>query len=102
MLHNNIPRQVREGGGLTIHRSAGLVNQAVAFDDAVGEGGLAPGHVDRGGGQLAEVDEAGRTRSCDTGRERVMHKRTRSWNLKVFRLTRRFLKPQTTYNHLCG
>lgn len=56
-------------GGLTIHRSAGLVNQAVAFDDAVGEGGLAPGHIDRGGGQLAEVDEAGSTGSWDTERE---------------------------------
>lgn len=56
------------GGGLTIQWSTGLINQTVAFDDAVGEGGLAPGHVDRGGGQLAEVDEAGSTGSCDTQR----------------------------------
>lgn len=43
---------------LTIYWSAGLVNQAVPLDDAVGLFGLSPGHVDRGGGQLAEVDEA--------------------------------------------
>lgn len=60
------------GGGLTVHRGAGLVHQAVAFDDAVGEGGLAPGHIDRGGGQLAEVNEAGSTGSCDReGEERL-------------------------------
>lgn len=52
--------------GLTVDRSAGLVHQAVAFDDAVREGGLAPGHVDRGGGQLAKVNEAGSAGSCDT------------------------------------
>lgn len=49
---------------LTIHWSAGLVNQAVALDDAVGLLGLSPGHVDRSGGQLAEVDEAGSARRC--------------------------------------
>lgn len=43
---------------LTIYWSAGLVNQAVPLDDAVGLFGLSPGHIDRGGGQLAEVDEA--------------------------------------------
>lgn len=46
---------------LTIYRSAGLINQAVALNDAIGLLGLPPGHVDRGGGQLAEVDEAGST-----------------------------------------
>lgn len=47
---------------LTIYWSAGLVNEAVTLNDAVGLLGLPPGHVDRGGGQLAEVDEAGSTR----------------------------------------
>lgn len=49
---------------LTIYRSAGLINQAVAFNDAVGLLGLPPGHVDRGGCQLAEVDEAGSAGGC--------------------------------------
>lgn len=31
---------------LTIYRSAGLINQAVALDDAVGLFRLSPGHVD--------------------------------------------------------
>ena len=31
---------------LTIDWSAGLINQAVALDDAVGLFGLSPGHVD--------------------------------------------------------
>lgn len=44
---------------LTIYRSAGLINQAVPFNDAVGLLGLPPGHVDRSCCQLAEVDEAG-------------------------------------------
>ncbi len=44
---------------LTIYRSAGLVNQAVTLNDAVGLLRLTPGHVDRSGGQLAEVDKAG-------------------------------------------
>lgn len=44
---------------LTIYRSAGLINQAVTFNDTVGLLGLSPGHVDRGGCELAEVDEAG-------------------------------------------
>lgn len=35
---------------LTIYRSAGLIDQAVTFDDAVGLFRLSPGHVDRGGG----------------------------------------------------
>lgn len=48
---------------LTIHGRAGLVDHAVALDDAVGVPGLPPGHVDRGGGQLTEVNEAGRAGS---------------------------------------
>lgn len=48
---------------LTIYRRAGFVDQTVALDYAIREGGIAPGHVDRGGGQLAEVDEAGSTGS---------------------------------------
>lgn len=57
--HN--PRSRLQTEFLTIYRSAGLINQAVAFDDAIGLLGLPPGHVDRGGCQLAEVDEAGGT-----------------------------------------
>lgn len=85
-LHVCFPRKARWGGGLTIHRSTGLVHQTIAFDDAVGEGGLAPGHVDRGGGQLAEVDEAGSTGSCGTQRSErggVRRNPTRRWNLKL-------------------
>ena len=47
------------GEGLTVDGGVGFVDQAVALDDAVGIGGLPPGDVDRGGGELAEVDEAG-------------------------------------------
>lgn len=43
---------------LTVHRRAGLINQAVAFNDAIGLFGLSPGHVDRSGGQFTKVDEA--------------------------------------------
>ena len=46
---------------LTIDRSGRLINQAVALNDAIGLLGLSPGHVDRSGGQLTEVDEAGST-----------------------------------------
>lgn len=49
---------------LTIDWSAGLVNQAVALNDAVGLLRLSPGHVDRGGGQLTEVYVARGARSC--------------------------------------
>lgn len=49
---------------LTIYRSAGLINQTVTLDDAVGLLWLPPGHIDRGGGQLAEMDEVGGARSC--------------------------------------
>lgn len=49
----------------TIYRCAGFIDQTVALDDAIRKGGLAPGHVDRGGGQLTEVDEAGGTGSCN-------------------------------------
>lgn len=52
-----------ENESFTIHRCAGLIDQTEAFNYAVREGGLAPGHVDGGGGQLAEVDEAGSTGS---------------------------------------
>lgn len=47
---------------LTIYWSAGLINQAVTLNDAVGLFGLSPGHVDRSCGQLAKVDEAGSAR----------------------------------------
>ena len=44
--------------GPTVHGAAGLVHQTVALQDAVVVSGFPPGHVDRGGGELAEVDEA--------------------------------------------
>lgn len=47
---------------LTIYWGAGLINQAIALNDAVGLLGLSPGHVDRSCGQLTEVDKAGSTR----------------------------------------
>lgn len=62
---------------LTIYRSAGLINQAVPFNDAVGLLGLPPGHVDRGGCQLAEVDEAGST-GC-FWRKKGVEKRVGMW-----------------------
>lgn len=46
---------------LTVDGRARLVHQAVALNDTVGLLGLAPGHVDRRGGELTEVDEAGST-----------------------------------------
>lgn len=55
-------RVIRLQEFLTIDRSAGLINQAVALNDAVGLLGLSPGHIDRSGGQLTEVDEVGSTR----------------------------------------
>lgn len=58
---------------LTIDWSAGLINQTVALNDAVGLLGLSPGHVDGTGGQLTEVDEAGSTR-CFWGRKKKMKK----------------------------
>lgn len=61
---------------LTIYRSEGLVNQAVSFNDAVGLLGLPPGHVDRGGCQLAEVDEAGCAGGFWSGEK--------SWNVQNF------------------
>lgn len=54
-------------GFLTVDWSARLVNQAVALHDAVGPLGLAPRHVDGSGGQLAEVDEAGRAGGFQRG-----------------------------------
>ena len=53
---------------LTIHGGAGLVHQPVALQDAVGELWGLPGHVHRGGGQLAELDRAGSAGGC--GRQR--------------------------------
>lgn len=47
-----------QAGFLTVYWSAGLVNQPVAFDDAIGLFGLSPGHIDRRGGELTEVDVA--------------------------------------------
>lgn len=44
---------------LTINRHAGLVDESVALEDAIGKDRLAPGDVDGGGGELAEVDETG-------------------------------------------
>lgn len=49
---------------LTIHGGAGLVHQPVALQDAVGELWGLPGHVHRGGGQLAELDRAGSAGGC--------------------------------------
>lgn len=48
---------------LTIDSHAGLVDESVAVDDAVGKNWLAPGDVDGGGGELAEMDETGCTGS---------------------------------------
>lgn len=56
---------------LTIYRCAGFVDQTVALDDAIREGGLAPGYVDGGGGQLTEVDEVGGTGSWNIQRPEV-------------------------------
>lgn len=44
---------------LTINRHAGLVDKSVTLKDAVREDRLAPRHVDRGGGELAEMNETG-------------------------------------------
>lgn len=44
---------------LTINRHAGLVDKSVTLNDAVREDRLAPRHVDRGGGELAEMNETG-------------------------------------------
>lgn len=44
---------------LTINWRAGLINQAVSLNDTIGLLGLSPGHIDRGGGQLTEVNVAG-------------------------------------------
>lgn len=44
---------------LTVDWSAGLINQTVAFDDAIGLLWLPPGHVYRSCGQFTEVDVAG-------------------------------------------
>lgn len=58
---------------LTIYWSAGLINEAITLNDAVGLLGLSPGHIDRGCSQLAEVDEAGSTwRFWGKGRKEVM------------------------------
>lgn len=56
--------KARAGVPLTIHGGAGLVHQPVALQDAVGELRGLPGHVYRGGGQLAELDRAGSTGGC--------------------------------------
>ena len=44
----------------TIHRCAGLIDEAVPLNHAVGVHGLPPGYVYRRCGELTEVDEAGR------------------------------------------
>lgn len=75
---------------LTIHRSAGFIHQTVAFNYAIGEGGLAPGHVDGGGGQLTEVDEAGSAGSWST------HRGQRSINKTCLRDSGDFLLKDVT------
>lgn len=69
-LRRCTPRSRLQTEFLTVHRSAGLVNQAVSLNDAVGLPGLPPGHVDRGGCQLAEVDEAGSAGGFLRGKKR--------------------------------
>lgn len=56
---------------LTVDGSAGLVHQAVAFQDAVGLLGLAPRHVDRRGGEFTEVDEAGSAGRFGMNKEKI-------------------------------
>lgn len=56
---------------LTIDWCAGFVDQTVALNYAIREGGLAPGNVDRGGGQLAEVNEAGSTGGWNIERPKI-------------------------------
>lgn len=50
---------------LTVDRCAGLIDQAVALNYAIGMFGLSPGHVDRRSSKLTEVDKAGGTGGCE-------------------------------------